>query len=123
MSTGEFERHEALIEQLRAGTLSAPDHLRRRVLLGRTSRRERWAEKSFRRKAFVVISVAATLALGAAVVQAAFTSGTPVGRPAGHSVPFTSLQAGGQRPTGVNGATGATGPTGPQGTTGANGLT
>ena len=32
MSAFEFEGHEALVAQLRAGTLDAPDHLQRRVL-------------------------------------------------------------------------------------------
>ena len=70
MSTGEFEGYEALIAQLRAGTLDAPDHVRRRVLAGRTSARQRWADKSLRRKAFdralrAPVSAAAVKALRA----------------------------------------------------------
>ena len=72
MSASEFEGHEALIAELRAGTLDAPDGLQRRVLEGRQSRRQRWAEMSRRRQALWLIPVAATLAVGAALVHGAF---------------------------------------------------
>ena len=69
MSAFEFEGHEALIEALRAGTLDAPGHLHRRVLEGRSSRRQRWGEKSRGRRAFVVVAIAGTIAVAAAVCR------------------------------------------------------
>lgn len=76
MSASEFEGHEALVAQLRAGTLDAPDHLHRRVLaLGARKRRPfAWASTP-RRKLVLVLPVAATLAVGAAFVHGAFFSG------------------------------------------------
>src|SRR5436190_4108464 len=72
MSASEFEGHEALVAQLRAGTLDAPGHLHRRVLSGGSVKRRRRADMSGRRRAFLLVPVAATFAVGAAVVQAAF---------------------------------------------------
>jgi uncharacterized protein DUF4349 len=137
MSAGEFEGHEALIAELRAGMLDAPDHLQRRVLAGGTTKRRRWADMSRRRQALVLIPVTATLAVAAALVHGAFSGSTnrpsaeartapvygvgtkhpPVGRTA-HGSPSRARGATGvQGPTGAQGVTGAAGPTGSQGPT------
>ncbi len=127
MSASEFEGHEALIAQLQAGTLEAPDHLRRRVLAGAPARRRRLAAMSARQRLFVALPAAASLAVVAAFVHGAFVRGTtpplhgasPVslgrfdGNPAGATGP--------KGPTGATGATGVQGPTGAEGPTGSLG--
>src|SRR5258706_1196519 len=96
MSAFEFEGHEALIAALRAGTLAAPDDLRQRVLAGRPEKRRRWSEMSGRKRVFAVVAIAATLAVGAALVQAAFSNPNSRGvlslspRPVRHSPAFVS---------------------------------
>lgn len=123
MSTGEFEGHEALIAQLQAGTLDAPGHLHRRVLSGGTVKRRRWADMSGRKRALLVVPIAATLAVGAAVVHSAFyNSGSQTAAP--HAVkPLPGLHnspgpSGGAGPTGPRGETGTGGATGFSGQTG-----
>src|SRR5437762_10415108 len=91
MSASEFEGHEALVAQLREGTLDAPDHLHRRVLaLGPGSRVR--VPRSPRRRLFVLVPVAAALAVGAAVIHGLVTSGSnpntlAAGNAAGHRAP------------------------------------
>src|SRR3954471_14583231 len=77
MSAFEFEGHEALVAQLREGTLDAPGPLERRVLGGAPGRRRRLAAMSARRRFFVAVPVAASLAVGAAVVHGAFFGANP----------------------------------------------
>ena len=116
MSASEFEGHEALIAQLQAGTLGAPDYLRRRVLAaGPGAAKRASVPMSRRRRLFVVVASAGTLAVCAALVQGAVNSGTPSSAHKGVSLSF------GQAPTGANGVQGAKGATGPQGPTGATG--
>ena len=119
MSAGEFEGHEALIAQLRAGTLEAPDHLQRRVLAGGTAKRRRWADMSGRRRVFAVVAVAVALSLGAALVNSALN---PDSRVASESALKQVDRYGAQGAPGPVGATGQTGPTGPQGPSGATSL-
>ncbi|MDX6479885.1 MAG: hypothetical protein QOG85_395 [Gaiellaceae bacterium] len=133
MSASEFEGHEAVVAQLRAGTLDAPAHLHRRVLAGGSVKRRRWADMSGRRRLFLVVPIAASLAVGAALVNAAVSSG-PSSSPrseAGKRSVFGQFPTGPPGPvgglgvagaTGPQGATGSTGATGPQGPTGAAGL-
>ena len=120
MSAGEFEGHESLIEELRAGTLDAPAHVHRRVLaLGQSRPR---VPMPRRRKLFVVVGVATMLSVAAAFVNSAFSgSGSPT--PKAASLGHLLRQAPSHRvATGANGPTGSTGATGPQGPTGATGL-
>jgi Domain of unknown function (DUF4349) len=126
MSGSEFEGHEALIAQLRAGTLDAPDHLHRRVLASGQVKRRRWAEMSGRKRVLVVVPVAATLAVGAAVVHGAFfnsSSGTPKHEASAALRVNPKYSPGLNGTTGANGKTGAIGPTGPNGATGPKGPT
>ena len=124
MSASEFEGHEALVAQLRAGTLDAPGHLHRRVLAagpGATKRAR--VPMSSRRKGYAVVLVAAGLSVAAALVQGVVSSGNPpaheaAGQQVVHGSSFDSIRGSAQGPVG---ATGATGPTGPQGATGATG--
>lgn len=129
MSAGEFEGHEDLIAELRAGTLDAPDHLHRRVLAGAPAKRRLWSDMSGRKRVFSVVAIAATLSVGAALVHAALSN------PNSRSVLGVSLRpevtgpkgpalrpaigangaTGAAGATGANGATGLAGPTGPQG--------
>src|SRR5437764_905239 len=120
MSGSEFEGHEALIAQMRAGTLDAPGHLHRRVLAGAPARRRRLAAMSARQRFYVALPVAASLAVGAAVVHGVFFSSTsslrpapsaPVFSPASHSQ-SAGRALGATGATGSNGATGARGPAG-----------
>jgi len=132
MSEGEFQGHESLIAQLRAGTLDGPDHLHRRVLALGPGKRAR-VPMTRGRKLFVLVAVAGTLSVAAAVVNGAFNSGTnPGGRAAAvdsnrvRNQPASGVTGpegptGATGATGVNGATGAKGPTG--GVTGAEGPT
>jgi len=129
MSASEFEGHEALIAQLQAGTLDAPNHLHRRVLALRGEKRAR-VPMSRRRKLFLVVPVAAALAVGAAVVHSLVNSGSPKSaaqirlnprvphRP--RHVPPTGV-VGANGPTGAAGATGANGASGARGAVGENG--
>jgi len=138
MSAFEFEGHEALVAQLRAGTLAAPGHLHRRVLAGAPAKRRRLAAMSARRRLVLAVPVAASLAIGAAVINGVFLS------PSSSPTPFNaasrvvrnggypklpSLSHGPKAVNGANGATGmqgptgAEGPTGPAGPTGAKGAT
>lgn len=119
MSAFEFEGHEALIAQLQAGTLEAPGHLHRRVLGLRGEKRAR-VPMSRRRKLFLVVAVAATLAVGGALIHGAFSSGS---NPREHAAAAPSPRLSPARATGANGATGLNGPTSPQGPTGAKGAT
>lgn len=75
MSAREFEGHEKLIAQLRAGTLDAPEHLHRRILVTRSARSHRLSIPRGRRLV-LVLPVAAALAVGAALIHGAFNSGT-----------------------------------------------
>lgn len=131
MSAGEFEGHEALIARLHAGTLDAPGHLHRRVLANAPGRRRRLAAMSVRRRFFVALPVAASLAVGAAVVHGVFfsKSGATVNGAAlrlsprfvpDHGTPGGNGATGPQGPTGAIGAAGAQGATGMSGTS-ANG--
>jgi hypothetical protein len=131
MSAGEFEGHEALVMELRAGTLDAPDHLHRRVLAGAPEKRRRWAEMSGRKRVLMVVPIAAMLAIGAAVVHSAFFSSgakhlaikNGIARYSGASAPLRPERAYVQGATGANGATGVAGPVGAPGPTGAKGPT
>jgi hypothetical protein len=129
MSAYEFEGHEALIAQLRAGTLDAPGHLHQRVLARRTEKSAR-APMSGRRKIVFVLAATVVLALLAAVVQGAFSSGSTSvhGNPVHSRLnlsngPHPAFAPRGRGATGANGATGATGATGKTGPTGADGPT
>jgi hypothetical protein len=128
MSAFEFEGHEALIAALREGTLDAPDHLHRRVLAGGSVKRRRWSDMSGRKRVFAVVAIAATLAVGAALVHAALSnpnSRQALGlslRPETHGSAL--IQRGPNGPpgaTGASGTTGANGPTGMAGPAGAHG--
>ena len=126
MSAFEFEGHEALIAQLRAGTIDAPEHLHRRVLAGSSVKRRRWADMSGRRRVLVLVPIAAGLAVSAAVIQGVVNSGSNPGAQEKSAADVRhSLQGpvGAFGAAGPVGATGATGPTGPQGPTAATGLT
>jgi len=116
MSAGEFEGHESLIAQLRAGTLDAPDHLSRRVLALGPGKRAR-VPMSRRRKVFILVPVAATLAVAAAVINGAVNSGT---NPKASGAAVDSRAVGHQP---AQGAVGALGPTGAMGATGETGVT
>lgn len=119
MSAFEFEGHEALIAQLRAGTLEAPGHLHRRVLAGAPARRRRIAAMSARRRVLLAVPVAASLAVGVAVVQGAFFTSGP-----GHILKRSAAVGGAVTHGGApNGAFGLNGPTGAAGATGAQGAT
>ena len=127
MSASEFEGHEVLIAQLRAGTLDAPGHLHRRVLAagpGATKRAR--VPMSPRRKGYAVVLVAAGLSVAAALVQGAVSSGNPPAHEAaGQKLANLGLSFSGNTPrhsVGLAGPTGATGATGPQGPTGATGI-
>ena len=124
MSASEFEGHEALIAQLQAGMLGAPDYLRRRVLAAGPGAAKRVrVPKSRRQRAFVLVPVAVGLAVGAGLIYGAVNSGTP----RKHSAPTLAAGlAAGRAPRGVaglNGPTGAAGPTGATGATGMQGVT
>jgi hypothetical protein len=113
MSAGEFEGHEALIAELRAGTLDAPDHLQRRVLAGAPEKRRRWSEMSGRKRVFAVVAITATLAVGAALVHTAFSNPNSRGVLSPGPVRQGAAFAHGFR--GATGAKGATGNAGPVG--------
>jgi hypothetical protein len=131
MSAFEFEGHEALIAQLRAGTLDAPGDLHRRVLAGAPARRRRLAAMSARRRVLLAVPVAASFAVVAAVVQGAFFTSGPGHILKGHSAVTRAVTHGGapsgagglQGPQGELGPTGPAGPTGAAGATGAQGAT
>ncbi|HVC88131.1 MAG TPA: DUF4349 domain-containing protein [Gaiellaceae bacterium] len=131
MSAGDFEGHESLIAQLRAGTLDAPDHVHRRVLALGQGKRAR-VPMSRRRKLFILVPVAATLAVTAAVIHGAFSSGANPNASAaavefrhGRNQPVAGAAGatGARGPTGAQGPTGTAGPSGPNGGTGATGPT
>src|SRR5438270_10090559 len=86
MSEREFEGHETLIAELRAGTLDAPGHLRRRVVADAPAKRHRWRAMSARRRMFMVVPVAASLAVGAALVHGAFFAGSSAQKSAAPTV-------------------------------------
>lgn len=120
----EFEGHEALIAQLQAGTLDAPEHLHRRVL----QRREKpvAVPASRRRKAFVLVPAALGLAVAAAVVHS-LVSPSSGSRQASNdrfrsNLPFATGATSATGPTGNQGPTGAQGLTGPTGSTGPTGV-
>jgi hypothetical protein len=138
MSASEFEGHEALIAQLQAGALDAPDHLHRRVLAGAPGKRRRLAAMSARRRFLVALPAAASLAVVAAVVHGAFVTpshqthhgspalfanGAATGVPGGNGATGPKGPTGATGATGANGATGAAGPTGAEGPAGAIGPT
>jgi hypothetical protein len=126
MSGFEIEGHDALIAQLRAGTLDAPANLHRRVLAGSPGRQRRIAAMSARRRLFLAVPVAASLALVAAVVQGAFFSSTShptVFNAAGRVVHSGDFNGGYPKLPKLSGAQAANGPTGPAGPTGATGAT
>src|SRR5438067_3781311 len=117
MSGSELKGHEALIAELRAGALDAPDHLHRRVLADGRMKRRQFADLSGRRRALVLVPVAATLAVGAALVHGAFDSGSPTTHPQA-SAPLVHKHHGQPR-----GPSGPSGPSGPTASTGATGPT
>jgi len=130
MSASEFEGHEEIVAALTAGKLDAPEHLRRRVLAAGPGAKGARVPMSPRRRFLLVLPVAATLAVGAAVVHGAFFAGSSatngadarllplhIGNRPGGSV------TGPKGPTGAAGATGANGATGHIGATGHNGAT
>ena len=67
--TTDEARRAALLAQLRAETLSAPEALRSRVLAGAPSRRRGFAPRPSRRLVFAVIPAALALAVTAAIVH------------------------------------------------------
>lgn len=121
MSGSEFEGHEELIAELRAGTLDAPEHLHRRVLAGGAVKRRRLAEMSGRRRVFAAVVVAVTLAVGAAVIHAAVSSNNSPNARADQV--FKAALASVRHGASLSGKDAPTGPTGPQGPTGATGAT
>jgi hypothetical protein len=128
MSANEFDGHEALIEQLQAGTLDAPEHLHRRVLaVGPGAVKRARVPKSPRQRAFILVPIALGLAVGAAVVQATFSSDSgSQSRPSAAGKEMFHIPSHGRGAfgaTGLTGATGDAGATGPQGPTGATGGT
>src|SRR5512146_2600581 len=74
MSGTEFEGYEALVSELRATPPVAPERLRERVLELGPSARPRMSKR--RRLVFVVVPVAAVLAVGAALVHGFVSSGS-----------------------------------------------
>ncbi len=79
--TSDEVRRAAVLEQLRAATLDAPEALRSRVLAGAPSRRRALAPRPSRRLVFAVIPAAFALAVTAAIVHGLTTSsGSPVTR-------------------------------------------
>jgi len=73
MSGTEFEGYEALVSELKATPPVAPEHLRERVLALGPGTRRRMSKR--RRLVFVVVPVAAVLAVGAALVHGFVSSG------------------------------------------------
>jgi hypothetical protein len=67
--TADEARRAALLAQLRAATLSAPEALRSRVLSAGPSRRRAFATRPSRRLVFVVLPAALALAVTAAIVH------------------------------------------------------
>jgi hypothetical protein len=74
MSGTEFEGYEALVSELRATPPVAPEELRQRVLELGPGARPRMSKR--RRLVFVVVPVAAVLAVGAAFVHGFVSSGS-----------------------------------------------
>lgn len=74
MSGTEFEGYEALVSELRAAPPVAPERLRQRVLELGPGARARVSKRQ--RMVFVVIPLAAVLAVGAALVHGFVSSGT-----------------------------------------------
>jgi hypothetical protein len=75
----ELDGYEALVSELRATAPAAPDRLRERVLDGAPEFRRRMSKR--RRLTLVVVPLAATLAVGAALVHGFVSSGrNPQGR-------------------------------------------
>ena len=70
----ELDGYEALVSELRATAPAAPDRLRERVLDGAPEFRRRMSKR--RRLALVVVPLAATLAVGAALVHGFVSSGS-----------------------------------------------
>jgi hypothetical protein len=77
--TSDETHRVAVLDQLRAATLTAPEALRSRVLEAAPSRRSAFAPRPSRRLVFAVIPAAFALALTAAIVHGLTTdSGSPV---------------------------------------------
>jgi len=96
--TSDETHRVAVLDQLRAATLTAPEALRSRVLEAAPSRRSAFAPRPSRRLVFAVIPAAFALALTAAIVHGLTTdSGSPV--VAHHVAPsakqFATPEAGG----------------------------
>jgi len=70
----ELDGYEALVSELRATAPAAPDRLRERVLDGAPEFRRRMSKR--RRLTLVVVPLAATLAVGAALVHGFVSSGS-----------------------------------------------
>jgi hypothetical protein len=70
----ELDGYEALVSELRASAPAAPDRLRERVLDGAPEFRRRMSKR--RRLVFVVVPVAAMLAVGAALVHGFVSTGS-----------------------------------------------
>ena len=88
--TSDEERRAAVLDQLRAATLQAPETLRSRVLTVAPSRRRAFASRPSRRLVFAVIPATFALAVTAAIVHGLTTSsGAPVAR-----APVTSVSHG-----------------------------
>ena len=71
----ELDGYEALVSELRATAPAAPESLRQRVLEGAPAARRRMSKR--RRLVFVVVPLAATLAVGAALVHGFVSTGSP----------------------------------------------
>jgi hypothetical protein len=110
----DFQGHEALIAELRAGTLDAPSHLQRRILADAPAKRRRLRDMSARRRGLLVIPIAASLAVGAALVHGVLTSGSQTTKGAAAPTPG-SVQ--------LHTPTDHRGPAGPQSGTGSGGIT
>ena len=80
--TSDEAHRVAVLDQLRAATLTAPEALRSRVLEAAPSRRSAFAPRPSRRLVFAVIPAAFALALTAAIVHGLTTkSSSPVATP------------------------------------------
>jgi hypothetical protein len=142
MSGTEFEGHEALMGALRAGTLDAPDHLRRQILLARLTPKRVRTPMTAQRKVFVALAATLTLSVGAAFVHAGFAgsgakqTASPKALAEAKALHASNLRSEARRglgqsfgygdQTGATGAgapTGATGPVGPPGPAGGVGVT
>jgi uncharacterized protein DUF4349 len=82
----EFGKYEALVAELRAAVPVAPERLRQRVLEGAPAPRSPMSRR--RKLVFVVVPVAAALAVGAALIHGFVSSGS---RSSAHPVVFGTV--------------------------------